>query len=487
GMIDDSDFFIEKVDTTAGVYLNKEGKHRLSVQTRRVKIKDHQDRYFSVYRTANGPILNSLFPSVNNIPFISFKWSGYFPSDELKTFIELAQAQNWGDFEHALQTFGIPCQNFVYADRNGNIGYRLGGRVPIRSYANGLIPRRTWSLKNQWVEWVPFEEMPHILNPDSGLIVTANNRIAGKFPYYLSELWEPPYRAARIRELIRQVPKSGLETMQQIQKDSISLLTREIKPLILAALKGNPQQSQAAEDLLILLSNWNGEMSTEKIAPTVFETTQYFLIQNIFLDEMGKDLFHLFTDLPNFYLRVFVQVLKKKNSPWFDDVTTPQVETREGIIVKSFQEAITFLNHRLGSDVEDWRWGNLHQLELVHALGKVSFTKLIFNKGPFPLSGNGTTVNVASYKYADPFRVVAGPSMRFVVDWGAPGVYWSVLPGGNSGNFLSPFYSNQIQSWRKGKMKRVSLQWHKEWQKFILKPTQKFSNTSLTGSTLKYF
>lgn len=474
GMIDDSDFFIEKVDTTAGFYFNREGKHRLSVQTRRIKIKGQQDVYYSIYRTNHGPVFNSLFPSIGNIPFISFKWTGYSFSDELKTFIDLAHAQNWGDFEHALQTFGIPCQNFVYADHKGNIGYRLGGRVPVRSYPNGLIPRSAWSTQNIWENWIPFDEMPAVLNPDSGFIVTANNRIAKDYPYYLSELWEPPYRALRIRQLIRNAGGFDAEKMGKIQMDNLSLLSRELNPILVAELKKNPLQSQQAQDVLLLLSNWKGEMVAEKIAPTVFETTQYFLIKNIFFDEMGKDLFRVFTDLPNFYLRVFVQVLIKKNSPWFDDISTPQIESRQEIVAKSFRQALEFLNHRIGSDTEDWAWGNLHHLELTHALGKVALTKLIFNKGPYPLPGNGTTVNVASYRYNNPFKVVAGPSMRFIVDWSVPGMYWSVLPGGNSGNFLSPFYSNQIQNWLNGRLKKVSMRWHQKWKIISLKPAQNY-------------
>jgi penicillin amidase len=146
-----------------------------------------------------------------------------------------------------------------------------------------------------------------------------------------------------------------------------------------------------------------------------------------------------------------------KESLWFDNINTAEVETRSTILRHSIGESFHWLENNCGEDLEDWQWGELHRLKLQHTLGQVALTDILFNRGPFSAAGSGCTVNVASYRYDKPFEIFIGPSLRFIVDWGSPEGYWSILPGGNSGHFLSEFYDNQINLWRNGKLKLVEL------------------------------
>ncbi|MEJ2051090.1 MAG: penicillin acylase family protein [Calditrichota bacterium] len=458
GMVDDCDFFVEKIDTVGNTYREDNQNIPLRLVEVIIKVKDKPDILYTIYGTDNGPVLNTAFAGITSSAFLSMKWSGWGSSDELFTIISLAKAGNWKDFDNALRTFSVPAQNFVYADKKGNIGYRLGGRIPMRSYKNGLLPQDGSTSKNKWTGWVPFDKMPQLINPAKGWIATANNPVMKNFPYYVSELWEPPYRIRRIEQLI------------QMQCDSKNLLAIDLIPSILSELEFYDPRDDEEESALLLLKYWNNEMSTEAVPASVYETIQYFIIKNIFEDEMGNQLFNVFVDLPNFYLRILMQVFQNKDSAWFDNVNTSEQETRNDIVIKSFQNAIDFLRSKYQNKMEDWEWGMVHTLELEHVLGKTALTRRLFNRGPYQVPGDGVTVNVGTYPFSKPFHMSIGPSLRFVMDWASPENYYSIIPGGTSGNFLSNYYDNQIQFWLNGELKQVRMSGFKSGNKIQLFP-----------------
>ena len=473
GMIDDCDFFIEKIDTVAKVYWYNDKQYALKIQRRVIKVKDSPDVLHTVYSTANGPIFNLIFPELNISQAISLKWVGWEISDELYSFIRLAKSVNWEDFQNALQSYSLPAQNFVFSDITGNIGYRLGGKVPVRTYESGLIPQIAYRGGNNWKGWIDESKMPRLYNPEKGWIATANNQIIEDYPYYLSELWEPPFRIERISQLIEAHDRLNVHIMRNIQMDKLNLLAKEILPILLSDLQSSRLVSEKREDALILLQNWNYEMDIEKIAPAIYEVLQNFLIKNIFWDELSDDLFNIFTDLPNFYLRIFHQVVNSNSSLWFDNILTATQENRGDIIADSFEDTWLYLKRVLGENLEDWQWGRLNQLHLEHVLGRIALTRQIFNRGPYPFSGSGSTVNVGIYQYNVPYQVTGGASFRFLVDWRDKQHYFSILPGGNSGHFLSEFYDNQLDDWLLGHFKEVSLVDYEDKNTIVLLPFKK--------------
>ncbi len=472
GMIDDSDYFIEKIDTLRNVYYRDDQKKDLQVQTRQISVKNKEDQFFNVYRTDRGAIFNSIFPKISVDKFLSLKWSGWEKTDNLQTFIKLSRAKNWDDFVDALSHYTLPTQNIVFADKKGNIGYKLAGKIPIRTYKNGLLPVDGSVAANRWKSWTPFEELPEIFNPKRGWIATANNKVMEDYPYYLSFLWEPPCRMVRIKNFLENDSSLKLNSTKLLQSDVLNLMAKGLVPILISEIKISEKTGGLEKDILLLLEKWDFRMHTEKVAPSIYEALQLKLIKNIFLDEMGSTLFDLFVNLPNFYWRIYAQVFKNPNSKWFDDIKTENIETRTDMINKSFKEAIAFLKNTVSSDIEDWQWGEIHQLELKHTLGENKLTREIFNKGPFSVPGSGTTVNVGSYPYKKPFIMNAGASLRFLVDWKLHDAYYSIIPGGNSGNFLSPFYDNQIARWQLGDYKKVKMNQLIYDRKIVLKPVK---------------
>ncbi len=458
GMVDDSDYFIEKVDTLKKVYFQGSRSYPLKVQIRKIHSRDGE-RFVKTMRTRHGPLLNSLFPDIRQKQWLALRWTGADNSDDIVTFYKLARAKNWKNFREALSHYSLPAQNFVYADARGNIGYQLAGKIPLRRGRQGLLPRDGSDKRSDWQGFVPFTELPFSYNPESHRIVTANNRIVANFPYYLSDVWEPPFRAQRIEELINLHSDSlNVAAMKAIQQDVFNPLSRVFLPGFLKIIAGSSKLDSLSQkaDIVHLLESWDGQMTPESVSAAVFEVWQWNLIRDIFEDEMGEVLFRRFATLQNFYLRIYFQIMSKNNSLWFDNIKTAGIiENRQDMIIQSFRETLEFLKRRLGREMYRWEWGALHQLNLEHSLGSVLLLRPVFNVGPFAMGGNPLSVNVATYAYDSDFQMKVGPSMRFIMDWSKPGEYLSILPGGESGNPFSEYYSNQTSAWRVGKYKKV--------------------------------
>src|SRR6185436_16128679 len=146
-------------------------------------------------------------------------------SQLFEAILQINLVTNWDQFRQALSHWDMPGQNFVYADVEGNIGYQATGRTPIRSAGDqGLMPVPGWTGEHEWQGFVPFDEMPSVLNPPAGFIATANNKIVGEeYPYELAYDWDPGYRAQRITDLLKADDNITLEDMQTIQADTYSL------------------------------------------------------------------------------------------------------------------------------------------------------------------------------------------------------------------------------------------------------------------------
>jgi penicillin amidase len=147
---------------------------------------------------------------------------------------------------------------------------------------------------------------------------------------------------------------------------------------------------------------------------------------------------------------VTAKLMREGSSPWFDDVTTEAVETRDDIIRRSLREAVEELAKRFGNDPKMWRWGELHTVVLEHPFGKRKPLDRFFNIGPFPVNGASTTLVSGEYSFNNPYRVTVGPSFRQIFDFAGDGPVRSVLPSGQSGQALHRHYDDQVQLWLNG-------------------------------------
>jgi penicillin amidase len=459
-MIDDHDFFVEEVDSVA-----RPTRYRLdgrwipiahSIDT--ILVKGSDPVLLSVYATRRGPVINRIEPSAKwSTSLISMRWTGHEVSNDAYAFLLLNEAQSWREFNAALRHFTVPSQSFVYADTAGNIGYRTAGRVPIRRSRHALLPVSGNRSANDWQGFVPFNQMPSSFNPKSGFIVSANNAIVGSdYPYHLSHIWEPPWRAQRINEVLRGSDKVSIEEMQRLQQDVVSPLAKQIVPLIIDVLSDTTADEHFPQ-YISYLRTWDFRMGKEQVAPAIFESLYRWSIHETFVDEMGEDLLGVYDTLAGMRLTALQRLLDKPESSWFDDIRTPERENRDDILRRAFRLALNDLQERLGTDIKRWRWERLHTLTFAHSLGVVPALAPIFNLGPYPVSGSHSTVNVGYFLLDGSFKMTVGASLRQIFDLSDHNNTRSVMPPGQSGQVFHRNYDDQISLWLNGSYKIVPI------------------------------
>ncbi len=478
-MIDDCDFFVslDSSETFQEMFEEIKVKGGITVPLK-VRLSKHgvviPNDIYAGYQGSSSPLLGSYV--------ISMKWTGLEQSDEARTFLELLKAKNWQDFRNALRHYALPGQNFLYADCEGNIGYQAAGKLPIRRDQQGFLLRNASKPEQDWQGYVPFEELPSLYNPSTDMIVTANNKIMpDSYKYYISSLWEPPSRAERITELLQSKDKFTSSDFERMQLDVVSPHAREMLPFLLSALASDslPEHQKPIQ----FLRNWNADFTESSIAATIYAQWFKQLLRNTLRDELGEELFQNYLSLVNAPTRVMAKLLADSTlitelrdslmvqvvryNSWFDNVQTPEIETRDDIVRKSFDEAVAILRKELGENEAEWQWGKVHQLTVRHVFGQKakdgsenSLGK-IFNLGAFKTAGSSTTINNGEYHYrtSDSTGLALidasqklGASSRRVIDFSEKN-FRSILPGGNSGHVMSAHYSDQLPLWLQGKLK----------------------------------
>jgi penicillin amidase len=291
-----------------------------------------------------------------------------------------------------------------------------------------------------------------VLNPREGFIASANDRVASSsFPYHISDLWEPPSRIRRLRDILSVKDQVfSVMDLERIQTDRFSHHAMEILPFIFRACTdsalGLPEEGRVLE----YFRNWNFQFDPEDIATTLFQAFFVRLLENVFRDEMGHGLYHDYVMLPNVPIRVMTRLLEQGTSSWFDDVGTPAEEGADMIIRRSLRQAITGLRDRLGPDMKRWRWGELHIVTFQHPLGLQKPLDRVLNRGPYAFPGASTALVSGEYSFNNPFEVAVGPSFRLVVDMGDPHTLRVVLPPGESGHPFHEHYDDQTELWING-------------------------------------
>ncbi len=462
GMVDDLDFYQERVNGKE--YLSNTGWKPLTIISEQIRIKGADPQTLEIRFTERGPLVNDILDVARSDSFaLAIRWSGFEMSDELAAFYGMNRARSWSEFEAALQQYTVPAQNVVYADIAGNIGYRLSGRVPIRRDGKGFLPYRGWENNGDWLGVIPFEDMPHTFNPAQGFVATANNLIiAPTYKYYLSNSWEPSSRVERITEMLHnnaQVDTSYFKTMQldQLSKHAQYTLPRLLRLMEIdtSLAPSDTVLSVQEKQALGLLRQWDYVESAESVAATLYNVWTTELLQATLRDEMGDTLFKNYVQWSSLAIRALEYLVDHPHSPWFDDRTTEAVENGRHIVRRGLRSSLQRLQEKFGELMGDWQWGQLHQLTLEHPFGKQKPLDVLFNVGPLPLGGSPSTVNKGEYNLAEPYAVNSGASMRRIVDMANPEMCLSILPGGQSGQPLSPHYKDQIGLWWKGQYRQV--------------------------------
>jgi penicillin amidase len=440
-MVDDVDFFVEQVDPADSTrYRTPEGWAPFTVRHDTIRVKGAPSVVHRVRSTRHGPVMSDVEPRAGG-RVMAMRWTATEPSNVVAALMGMNRARSAAEFTRAMRDFRSPHQNVVFADVDGAFGYWMGGRVPVRSSGNGILPVRGWTGEGEWTRFLSIDEHPRVLNPAEGFVVTANNRQAAGFPHRIGNEYADPARATRIRELVVGGGRLTAADVARQQMDERDLFARRH---LATAVKAARRTGDTAA--IRLLAGWDGTASVDSRAAALFYTWFEELRTRVATDE--------FRGRPVYFSRaVLGRVLERGGSPWVDDVTTPRRETLDEVAAAAMRAAITVAAGRA--------WGEIHTTRIDHPLGVVGALdrSLGLNIGPFPTGGAGNTVNALGYRTRKPpFENGYGPSQRHVVDLARiddEGGF--IIPTGQSGIPTSRHYRDQTPMWRAGRLWRIPL------------------------------
>jgi penicillin amidase len=412
----------------------------------------------SVRETRHGPVISDVVSVAARVTpqghVLAFQWTALNGGDRLtQATRRLQHARDWTEFRASLVDFHAPQQNFVFADVDGNTGYIAPALVPKRSADNafkGLAPAPGWDARFDWQGMIPFDELPQKYNPADGAIVTANEKITPPgYPHQLSLEWAPPFRGDRIRALTDANAKHSIESFRAMQGDNTSLAARKLLPLFVKQPPAKPKLQGIHERL----AKWDGNLDMGRAEPLIFWAWWRELTRLVYADELGPELFKDAWDARAvFMINVLSGATGADGTPqsrWCDDINTPVRESCEQQIERALELALADLGNRYGAE-SNWKWGEAHVAISDHRpFGGVPVLDRFLNVR-VPTGGDIYTVNAGANRIgnaATPFANRHAASLRVIYDLADLDRSQFMHSTGQSGNPLSPHYSDFANPW----------------------------------------
>ncbi len=456
---DVTDLFLEQTEGDDR-YVRDGESEPMQVRTETITVRGADDVELRVRETIHGPLISDVssdFATVGaNAPTdepgergtgyaVALAWTALDPAPTADAILGLNRASDWDEFREAASAFSVPAQNMVYADREGHIGYQAPGRIPIRRAGNdGTMPVEGWVSANDWSgDYVPFDGLPSVLDPEEGFIVTANQAaIDDAYPYLLTEDWDYGYRSTRIREVLTEEGELSVGEMARLQLDTANPMAETLVPYLLDVDNLPSPYYRNAQDLL---RDWDFTQPADSAPAAYFNVVWRRLLELTFHDDLNERTWPTGGDR---WFRVVTSMLSEPAGPWWDDVETDEVERRDEILRQAMIEARDELTRRQARDPRRWTWGHVHRMDLHHAtLGEsgVAPVERLFNRDGWEVGGGSSIVDATSWNAVEGYEVTAAPSMRMVVSLADfDDSRWINLTG-VSGHPASSHYSDQTE------------------------------------------
>ncbi len=397
-----------------------------------IHVKGQPDEHLSVTVTRHGPIVHR-----EGDKAYALRWTATEPGGLANSYNWLGKAHNWKEFREAMKRVWGPGQNAVYADVEGNIGYVMAARVPIRKKGHGEVPVPGDTDDYEWTCYVPFEQMPQALNPESGLIVTANARVVGPlYKPYLTDRWEEPYRTARIYDLLHDRQDLRPEDMLKVETDTYSYPHVFLAEQLTAAAKTVKPKDPRAQKLIEGLKDWNGIADADSPEVSFLQAARRAAIDMVLEPFLGKE-----TNLYQWRSTTFLQkILTDRPAKWLPSA----YKNYDELLAAAADTAVTKLAEQSKSNrAEDWSWNRFNSLDMFHPLGREGLLKGFLSITGKRQSGTQYSVRAAMKTH--------GPAMRFVANPANWDESILLVPAGQSGQPGSSHYSDQFSYWYEGK------------------------------------
>jgi len=429
---DVQDLYVETFNPASpDEYLVKGAWTKAQIIDETIHIKGQPDEHLKVTLTRHGPIVHR-----EGDKAYALRWTATEPGGLANSYNWLGKARNWKEFRETMKHVWGPGQNAVYADVEGNIGYLMAARVPIRKKGHGEVPVPGDTDDYEWMGYIPFDQLPQALNPESGLIVTANARVVGpNYKAYLTDRWEDPYRTARIYDLLHDRRDLRPEDMLKVQTDTYSYPHVFLADQLLAAAKTVKPKDARAQKLIEGLKDWNGIADAGSPQVSFLHAARRAAIDLLLEPFLGKD-----TNVYQWRSTAFLQrILTDRPAKWLPAA----YKNYDELLAAAADNAVTSLSEQSKSDrVEDWAWKRFNSLDMFHPLGREGLLKRFLSITDKPQSGTLYSVRAPTKHH--------GPAMRFVANPGNWDESILLVPAGQSGQLGSSHYSDQFSYWYEG-------------------------------------
>jgi penicillin amidase len=419
-------------------YKTERGWERMEIKTETIGVRGGSTVTVKLKFTRHGPVLWE-----NGKRALALHWVGAEPGTAgYLGSLALDRAQDWQEFEQAMPRWKVPSENIVYADRDGNIGEHSTGLAPLRKNWTGLLPVPETG-GYEWSGFAPNGDLPHTYNPASGFVATANHKmIPENYGYAVGFQWASPERFLRISEVLsgaaKRAHKLSLADMENLQNDVVSLPARDLQVLLKHAA-GNAPSSSAK-----LLLDWDSAVTIESVAATLYEFWDGELRDAVTKLAVPMEAQKIAGKL------ALPEILQDLSHPSVAVFGQNPETARDALLLHTLQAAEQKLSAKLGPDPKNWAWGNLHRVLFKHPLGHVALgAETLFDRGPFPRPGDGSTVD-ATYFGGASFDQLAGASYREIFDLSDWDNAVGVNVPGQSGQPGSVHYDDLLPLWING-------------------------------------
>ena len=448
-MADVMDLFAEEVDGER--YRFEDDWRELMVEEVEIPVRGHEPEKLVVRETHHGPLVNDALRADEDTPLALSWMSRSFPAVS-RANVHVLDVRSGRELVELLEAHHTPVSNLVWADSGGSIGYKAVGRVPLRRGGSPDLPRDGASGADEWEGWVPYDEMPEATDPESGYVVTANNRIApDDFPHHLTSDYLDGYRAARIEQLLESEEVHDLDSFGRIQTDMLSLPGLETA----RRLSRLHPRSQAETRAIERLRSWDGRMSPDSVAATIYQAFTLRLAREVARAAIrDRDLAQRWLDRAHNGFIAHVTTPWRWQSHllalWAEGDEELVGRPWDGLVLDALSAALVELRDRFGDDLEGWRWGRVHALRFPHALGAANPILGRLLDRSLEVGGGQETVAQVGWDPSDPFAAIWAPCWRLLADASdLEGSRWQQFTG-NSGHPGSDHYDDLQPRWRDG-------------------------------------
>ncbi|MDQ2711009.1 MAG: penicillin acylase family protein [Acidobacteriota bacterium] len=454
------DLYSEQLDQQTGRYLFKGNLEQAQLDRQMIAVKGAKPVELDSWVTRHGPVLLQAAGKSYSVRWTAAEGFA-FP------FFDLDRAQNWSEFRASLHDFWGPGQNFVYADRTGNIGYQATGRVPIRRGFTGDVPLDGSSGNFEWDGYIPFEQLPSVYNPAPGIIATSNqDPFPPDYAYAVNGSYADRYRIQQVRTLLSAKPKLSVNDMLAVQKDVYSAYDRFLARKVVTAFDRLGSSDAMVREAVAVLRSWNGQMDKDEAAPMITELLNNWLgtvlVRQTMLPSMvysakmepqrsaektggrpRRSVQGMITEGPKVPAilprpQVIETLLRTQPTGWLAK------DDWDGWLLSSLATALQDGRARQGSPVSKWKWGRLLTWTFAHPVGKqLPFVDRYFDIGPVEMSGSGTTIKQTT--------ATLGPSERMVADLSDWDRSVQNVTTGESGHVASKHYKDEWAAYYVGK------------------------------------